>query len=349
MMHPPSPRVLSCVSSCVTVFAFVVGCGSTPEESQFPQPEDSPGNDIAANQFIATNEARPACVTSSAGGEPLPARLVFMYDRSESMQNNNKWASCRGATERFFASAQGMSASLSFFPGSGDQCTSAYNVPAVSMRALPDTNAFATAIRGTAPAGNTPTLPALQGAYAYARTQQDGKHKVAVVLVTDGEPNVCGSTLDAVSNAARTAAKDVPTFVIGVGKSLSNLNRIAAAGGTQQAILVEGSDATQTGQQLEAALRQVQNALSCDLAIPVAPAGQELNFGTVNVVYTPAGGGPDTLTYNQTCSGGTGWHYDNPQTPTRIQVCETSCKTMRAAAGKVDVQFGCATKGGVPR
>jgi len=56
-----------------------------------------------------------------------------------------------------------------------------------------------------------------------------------------------------------------------------------------------------------------------------------------------------TLDYNADCTNGTGWHYDNPSTPTKILICPGSCNTLLANAnGKIDILFGCATQGGVP-
>ena len=70
----------------------------------------------------------------------------------------------------------------------------------------------------------------------------------------------------------------------------------------------------------------------------------------MNVVYTPPGGQGQPLTYNKDCSGdGSGWHYDNPAAPTKIQMCQTSCNAVKSGAGKVDIVLGCATLGGVAR
>src|SRR6185436_16340322 len=71
------------------------------------------------------------------------------------------------------------------------------------------------------PISDTPTQPALQGAIEYARQwkQQHQDHTVVVVLVTDGQPNTCNSTVQAVAQAAANGAGNVPqipTFVIGV-------------------------------------------------------------------------------------------------------------------------------------
>jgi len=67
-----------------------------------------------------------------------------------------------------------------------------------------------------------------------------------------------------------------------------------------------------------------------------------------NVVYTPINGGPQTLTYNQNCTGGTGWHYDDPNKPTKIELCGTTCSGVQAASGSISIVMGCATNGVIP-
>src|SRR5262249_14117619 len=150
-----------------------------------------------------------------------PVLLVFMFDRSGSMAQMSKWTSCSSGLEAFFAdpNSAGLSASLQFFEQGTECSVSSYSTPQVAMTALPNSTLFTNAIRGVTPNGGTPTLPALQGAIQYAGTvqQQNPAAKVAVVLVTDGEPNDCNSTVQAVSNAAAAVAATIPTYVIGVG------------------------------------------------------------------------------------------------------------------------------------
>ena len=177
------------------------------------------------------------CATASATPTPLPVSLVFMFDKSGSMSENAKWPSCQQGLSAFFGdpSSVGLSASIQFFPQNSNQCSSSiYQTPTVAMHTLPDAADFNNAMKANSPGGETPTLPAMTGAIAYAQQiqKQQSIGKVAVVLVTDGQPNVCGSTMQAVSVEAKTGfSAGIPTFVIGVGNT-GNLNAIAAAGGT---------------------------------------------------------------------------------------------------------------------
>jgi hypothetical protein len=278
--------------------------------------------------------------------------LVFMFDRSGSMAEQSKWISCSQGLDAFFSdpNSKGLLASLQFFEQL-DQCSvSAYQTPLVPMRPLPSAS-FAQAISGVFPAGETPTLPAIQGAIAYAQQMQaiNPNGKLAVVLVTDGEPNVCNSTVQAVSAAAAAVASTIPTYVIGIG-SVQNLDTIAAAGGTKQAFIVSTSDPAQTATDFQNALAVIKgSSVGCEYQVPTAPAGQSIDFNKVNVVYTPSGGSSETLTYNKDCSGnGQGWHYDDPTKPTRIEICGGSCTPIQAdKGGQIRIELGCSTLGGV--
>src|SRR5439155_17343672 len=144
-------------------------------------------------------------------------------------------------------SASGLHVGLGYFPMDREDCNPAsYSVPAVPVGALPAVAAQITGSVGmTMPGGGTPTLPALEGVYRYARQREAMvNRRLAVALATDGQPNACMSSVAAVSAAASTAAgMGILTFVIGVGPSLQNLNAIAMAGGTKMAYLVENATA----------------------------------------------------------------------------------------------------------
>jgi hypothetical protein len=275
-------------------------------------------------------------------------QLVFMFDRSGSMDQQSKWTSCSQGLKAFFSdpNSAGLLASLQFFMQTDECNASAYQSPLVPMQPLPS-NSFAAAIDATSPNGGTPTLPALQGAIAYAQQSQgiNPGSKVAVVLVTDGDPNDCNSTVTDVSAAAQAVASTIPTYVIGIG-SVASLNAIAAAGGTGQAFVVSTSNPAQTATDLETALAAIKgNTLGCEYKVPTAPTGQNVDYTKVNVIYTPASGAPETLSYNATCSGnGQGWHYDNPTTPTKIEICAASCTPIEAdKGGKISIELGCDT------
>jgi hypothetical protein len=294
------------------------------------------------------------CAASTNKAELVPVYLVFMIDRSGSMAQNSKWPTIVSGLETFFAdpASTGMNASIAFFKSANECDVNSYAAPAVPMTALPS-SAFKTTIDTYAPNGGTPTLPAIQGAIQYGQQQAQAHpgSKVAVVLATDGIPNDCNSTVPNVTQAAAQVASTLPTYVIGVGDQLQSLDSIAMGGGTTKAFVVSVGNPQQTATDFETALNVIRGAtLSCEFQMPPAPAGKTLDIGSVNVVFTPAGGQGQTLTYNQGCTGGAGWHYDDPHAPTKITLCAGTCGTVQAAKGaEIDVVTGCATLGGVPR
>lgn len=302
-----------------------------------------------------------ACATDHAAAGLAPSSLVFIMDRSDSMSQQSKWPSCSAALRTFFSdpTTQGLNASLTWLPyvapnqrstGSNPvfSCNAAdYTTPAIPMTTLPNAS-FASLIQAQQLQFGTPTLPALEGSATYAAQVGGSGAKVAIVLATDGLPYGCtGNTAQTVgAAAAQLAQKGILTYVIGVGTATGNLDAIAQGGGTNKPFLVPTSNPQQTEQAFLAAIKTIQGTLGCSYAIPAPSGGQTINYGEVNVVFTPAGGQPTTLTYSADCSNPDGWHYDNPQSPTQIDLCTQSCGTAKADQGaKMDIVFGCATNG----
>ena len=310
-----------------------------------------------------------SCAAASQQAELAPVYLVFLLDQSGSMGDGKngkraeKWDPVTSALNGFFADPEsaGITASLGLFPlnkntGTGaadsslpaDCAASAYGKPDVLPTSLPDTNVFAAAIAKVAPPNEygTPTYPALSGTIDYAETllKEDATRKVAIVMVTDGEPYGCdGNTIDNTALAAKAVAAHLPTYVIGVGAELASLNAIAAAGGTEQAFIVAVGDSDKTKKALLDAINVIRGkAISCDLAIPAPPAGKRLDPDKVNVQFTANGQPATSLKYGTACTGDTAWHYDAPEKPTKILLCDDTCNAVKAdPVGKLDVVFGC--------
>jgi hypothetical protein len=294
----------------------------------------------------------------------MPVLLVFMFDRSDSMNDSvgggmTKWSALTPALEAFFADSRsaGISASLQFFSQPSECTVGDYATPLVPMTALPAAAAFNGPIGATMPTGDTPTLPALQGAFQYATQEQmqTPGARVAVVLVTDGQPHDnCGSTVATVAAAAQMVAAQIPTYVIGIGKSLTKLDAVAQAGGTTQAFLVSttnnpdaGAGVSQTEDDFVAALGAIRSSQgTCHVAIPSAPPGQTLDFGKVNVLSASMGASSQPLPYDPGCATGSGWQYDDPSQPTTIVICPDSCSAIQSdATAQLSVELGCQTVG----
>jgi hypothetical protein len=305
------------------------------------------------------------CAKESAKADLRPLDLYIVLDRSGSMVGT-RWPAVTSALSAFAKDpgATGVAAGIQFFPLAEEAkvCKyEAYAVPAVTIGDLPGNAAAIDASLAkneppkavgnpTLPTLNTPTLPALQGAYDFARTwaTDHPDRTVVVLLATDGEPNACGSTVDNAAQVAKNAlaaSPSIATFVVGVGKELASLDSVAAAGGSEKAILVD-AEAADTQSQFKAALEKVRGtALPCSLAIPKATG--TIDPKLVNVKTTSTAG-MDTylggVADEAACGAdGVGWYYDDPAKPKEVLLCPTSCKTVRATAASLDIVFGCAT------
>ncbi len=354
-----------------------VACGSD-DKSEFEDKVPPPtGNGVPGDANIG--EIGPkgtgsACVTEVADAELTPTNLVFMIDKSGSMGDSTsgfdpklKWEPVTTGVKSFFSDpySKTVRASLQFFPIQDDTiqtaCSAPYGQPSVALTVAANP-AFISALDSTKPSGGTPTLPALEGAIAYAKGVAKDRplDKTAVVFVSDGEPGfydpdqkafVPGCQDNDVAHAANVAKQafdsdpKVPTYVIGVGPKLDALSQIAIAGGTN-AIMVDTADPAKTNADIVKALDAIRHReVSCDFSIPPAPGGQELDPYAVNVVLTSADGSQNVLGYDKACTGTKGWHYDDAAAPKRILLCASACEDARqSSAGKVSIAFGCKTR-----
>jgi hypothetical protein len=313
------------------------------------------------------------CAAANQQAELKPVYLVFLLDESGSMgdgKNGNraeKWDPVTQALNAFFADEQsaGITASLSIFPLNNNKTqsaadediapdcqASAYVAPVVQPTALPNSTAFADAIMALDPPNEygTPTLPALSGTIDYAKSvlAEDPTRKVAIVMVTDGDPTRCqGNNIANTAAAAAAVAEQIPTYVIGVGKSLTSLNDIAVGGGTEKAFVVSSDGMGQTPEKTRQDLLDAVNlirgqAISCEIDIPTPPVGKKLDPEKVDVQFSGDGKPASSLKYGTACTGDAAWRYDDATTPTKIELCADACAAVKAdAKGKLDVVFGC--------
>jgi len=249
--------------------------------------------------------------------------------------------------------------------------TAPYQTPAVDFTLLPGAAAALTAsIASQMPMGDTPTRPALRGAIAHSRDWATANvgHKVVVVLATDGFPTECtGGTaafgaseqaltdVVAVATEGVTGAPSIQTFVIGVfdqseANAQANLDRIAVAGGTERAYVIDTAGNVQQG--FQDALNQIRTAqFACEFQIPTPPPGKSLDYGQVNFLFTDVGGMSTAYHYvaPDGCTGATNeWHYDvlpsATATPTKITACPATCDALQTyVGGTVQIQLGCIT------
>ncbi|WP_104977672.1 vWA domain-containing protein [Sorangium cellulosum] len=352
------------------------GCAAT-EDRRTPQaaaPEDGEGggggasasSGASASGALAGGGFDPAgegggrldeegsCAQTSAETALLPLDMLVLLDRSGSMLGS-KWSGVTSAISTFVtdAASAGMNVGLTYFPrgatGQNDCEHTTYEGLAVPIAELPlNTQALTASIQDTSPSGGTPMRPALQGVLFSATAYQDANpsHKVIVVLATDGDPSGCSdNTVASTAELAQRALRynGVRTYVIAVeGSTLSNLDQIAAAGGTTRAL-----DVTADVAAFSAKMAEIRaSALPCELLLPEPPAGATLDQDRVAVRFTSGASGPLEIPRAADaadCGAGPGWYYDSEQVPEKIILCPTSCRAVQGdAQAKLDVLFGCA-------
>jgi hypothetical protein len=319
------------------------------------------------------------CVAEVSQGEQVPLDIYIMFDTSCSM-GCSPWKAgpgqccndpdarihgVRSAVEQFLLSPEnvGISAGIGYFgfmPFETTSCDPAYYAtPEVPIGPLSvQGQAIVDSLNGHIPIGETPTGAAIRGACTYTRAwyQQNPSHVVVTLLVTDGMPEApltasCSPTIaDAAAAAAECAGQvpQIPTFVLGVGSNLQELNQIAASGGTQAAYLVEGLD-VHTG--VFEALNSIRGiaTVPCEFKIPIPVNGEALDFDKVNVEHTV--GTTSSLIYRVTDAASCdaeqgGWYYDTATPPhDRILLCPATCSRVEnTSGGQVDVALGCRTE-----
>ncbi len=318
-----------------------------------------------------------ACVAEHVPAELEPVILAFAFDVSGSMGKGDfpyhdrslKWEPVVAATKAFFddPSSTGLSASLTLFPVDGENsavCSSAsYSQPVVSLTELPS-QAFADAIDAATPEtandwlGGTPTWAVLEGTLEWLQESiaQHPEAKHAIVLVTDGSPAGCGSArndIDDIADFVGGYADVAPTYVIGVANPeteeepdppnvVANLDLLAQQGGTEAAFIIDTGDADQTAADFSEVVNSIRgNSLSCTITIPPSPTGETLDTKLVNVTYNGSEG-PLGLAYSADCSQDEAWRFDDPESPSTIELCDATCTAVREdPEASLEVEFGC--------
>jgi hypothetical protein len=327
-------------------------------------------------------EGDSSCGAQVFAGKSIPLDIYIMFDQSGSMCAcldpgagqlcvegcaTTRLDAVRQAIEEFVSdpNSAGIGVGLGLFGqqeiGETSCDVADYGTPAVKVGSLPDqASSLSEALNALEPTGETPTGPALRGACDYAKGYRATapQHQLALLLLTDGRPEApttcrggsgpcCPSLDDAVqaAEACRTEA-GIRTFVVGIGPLLDNLEEIAVAGGTEQAYLVQGGD---VGTQVLNALNRIRGAaaIPCELSLPAPPPGQALALDAVNLDYegnacdlTPF----SAVTSADDCGDDDGWHYDDPDAPSSIQLCPRSCDRVSGPGGNLYYSVGCATR-----
>jgi hypothetical protein len=343
--------------------AFVVtACSSSTRDGFTPPPP--PPADFATDAAVAEEpDAATTCISTQQKAESVPLAMLVLIDRSGSMQGE-KWDAATKAVRAFADRSEvvGMEMGVQFFPplGNADHCdTGSYKNLAVPIAPLPD-NVIPIQQRVTSSAadgGDTPMEPGLAGSIDAMRAFLDKEpmHQGVIILVTDGDPAGCSSSVSSVAAAAASGLKpatDLPsvrTFTVGMaGASFGSLDQIAQAGGSPKSFNV-GSGAGAQQALLDALDEVRKGVISCEYTLPLPPANEgTLDLESVELAYTPGKNDPPVsikkVADSSACGATTGgYYYDDPKDPARVILCPASCSSVRGGTldARVDLVFGC--------
>lgn len=334
-------------------WAFAAGCGA--RSSLFY-------DEVAEEPEVPVSAA--FCAEGTFDSGPTDLSMLVLLDRSGSMQDDNRWGEVTAALAAFVddPAAAGLGIGLQYYPLSiteSDCSPEAFAQAAVPIGKLPGNGpAVKASLSGVEPFGETPTLPALRGGVQYARgvAIANPKERVVIALVTDGAPNACESTAEAVAAAeqdAQATAPKVLTYVIGLATGYTDeIALMASAGGTGKPILVD--DGAAAAQKIVDAMLAVKVAQeSCKFGVPI-PAGAQPKATDLSVKYRTAPGAEDvklSIVADFASCNGDGFYPDDLDAPGSVTLCPTTCAKVHGAdKSQVTVTAGCGmgSDGGLP-
>lgn len=288
---------------------------------------------------IVVPPAVPACATVEVGAARVIPNVMFVVDRSGSMDSNfgggrTRWQASKDAIIGRTGTApdQGVVGQLQSTVRFGLQtysasCTTPLRGTAGSrtmqLNNYSNINSF---FRPEVTSGTTPTFEALQATYNQIIASPPPDGPPFVVLVTDGEPNGCAANPRAavVNEVRRGFTNGIRTFVISVGTGVaaSHLQDIANAGvgvasGAPYWVATDPSGLVTAVNTIVVGTRSCEMDVSGEIDADVACFGEVRLDSTLLMCNDP-----DTTT---SCAGRQGWRRVDSDT---IELCGTACNTL---------------------
>lgn len=320
--------------------------GTTPEEIPTDDEDTSKNDDICAEQDFTI--------------EYVPTRLMILQDVSGSMQEvpsgttTNKWEQAKGALLNLLAQWKGreeIEFGFDLFPDDG-YC--GVDEPVVQDAGQGNIMAIETFIEQyEMKDGTTPLCKAMnrfdrEDYPNYAPVFTDAKAASYLLVVSDGEDTcggfgVCGGLFG--PNFKKLTEKLVNSGIkvivigFGTGSGSTQLNSIAANGGTGYKKYINADDQTQLQNALESIASEV---VGCVYDIEQPPEGK-VDPEEVNFYFTKDGAQDEVIYKVDDCSSGQGWHWTD-DTQTKVEFCAQTCERLKAGdVNGVKATFGCPT------
>ncbi len=318
-----------------------------------------------------------ACARQVADTQRAPMNLLFLLDRSGSMQDSGKWTALVAAMHHLVATLATTSpetrVGITFFPArSNPDVVDGYRTPAVPLAPLSMNRSTVDGLLdSTSPNGNTPMACAIAGTEDdmgyYSGVTFTGSHNV--VLVTDGQPTeecsgvTCGifdinclimagmaSATRIQSTAAHAASAVVPpirTFVVGTpDASDAFLSQLAVNGNTARSPGCEAGNTCHYSlgsstfeMDLNHALDEIRGrAATCEFRITANVSMADPSL--VNVLYTPSSGATPQLVHRDTTHAN-GWDWSADQMSVLLYGAACDAVLTNSTGGQVQILFGC--------
>ena len=287
-----------------------------------------------------TNGGGTACAQQQIPLKALPADILIVQDRSQSMTDDSndktcnggcgaasKWAQVTTAIEDVVLTTQSsVNWGLFYFSNGTTEC-GVNTMPAVTV-ALNNANQVVASLTANSPSGATPTTETINNVVAYMQTLTDANPKY-LLLATDGEPNCLGGNANSKDIAGATTAignakaQGFPVFVVGIGNvntATATLNGMANAGGEAQAGTTAYYAVTDTAS-LETALTKIVGMVSsCTISLQNVPSGQ----WTIAIWATDSSGNTIQIPNNAS----DGWAYTDT-TKSSIALVGPTCDNLK--------------------
>ena len=161
----------------------------------------------------------------------------------------------------------------------------------------------------------------------------------AVVLVTDGAPTACTSSVASVESVAADGHRGTPsisTYVVGLGTARA-LNPVALAGSGNVFQVFDA--AVDPAGEVASALTKIESLVTCDYLLPT---DIDVRLSTVEVHQGGVAERVGRVDDAKGCGRFGGYYFDDPARPRKITLCSQTCDPLRnAPAAGVTLIIGC--------